>query len=110
MLERLVQALLQANAFILNPANRARVMGITTAQLGLKTEQEAAAIYDDTVKYYVFRKQYPTREGFTNVLSEVTKSLPKAAGLKSDVVDISILGDKRRSTASVNEIIHDRLH
>jgi NitT/TauT family transport system substrate-binding protein len=92
MLERLVQALLQANAFILNPANRARVMAITTAQLGLKTEQEAAAIYDDTVKFYVFKKQYPTRDGFTNVLAEVTKSLPKAAGLKyEDVVDISIM-------------------
>ena len=43
-------------------------------------------------KFYVFKKPYPTRDGFANVISEVTKSLPKAAGLKyEDVVDNSIL-------------------
>jgi NitT/TauT family transport system substrate-binding protein len=92
MMERVVRALLQANAFILNPANRARVMEILSAQLAIKNPQEVAAIYDDLVKFYVFKKPYPTRDGFANVLAEVTKSLPKAAGLKyEDVVDISIL-------------------
>ncbi|MGH7783041.1 MAG: ABC transporter substrate-binding protein, partial [Candidatus Binatia bacterium] len=47
MLERVVRAILQANAFILNPANRARVVDLMTSQLGLKSQQESAAVYDD---------------------------------------------------------------
>ena len=92
MLERVVRAILQANAFILNPANRVRVVDLMTSQLGLKTQQESAAVYDDLVKFYVFKKPYPTRDGFANIISEVAKSVPKAAGLRyEDVVDTSIL-------------------
>jgi ABC-type nitrate/sulfonate/bicarbonate transport system substrate-binding protein len=92
MLERVVRAILQAHAFILNPANRERIVSVMTTQLALKNQQDAAAVYDDLLKFYVFKKPYPTREGFANVISEVAKSLPKAAGLKyEDVVDTSIL-------------------
>ncbi len=92
MMERVVRSLLQANAFILNPANRSRVVELMTAQLALKTPQEAAAIYDDLTKFYIFKKPYPTRDGFANVIAEVTKALPKAAGIKhQDVVDAGII-------------------
>jgi NitT/TauT family transport system substrate-binding protein len=92
MLERVVRAILQAHAFILNPANRTRVVEVMTTQLALKTQQDAAAVYDDLVKFYVFKKPYPTRDGFANVIAEVVKSVPKAAGIKyEDVVDNSIL-------------------
>ena len=92
MMERVVRSLLQANAFILNSANRARVVDTINTQLGLKNPQEAAAIYDDLIKFYVFKKPYPTRDALTNILTEVAKSVPKAASLKyEDVVDISIL-------------------
>ncbi|TMA85367.1 MAG: ABC transporter substrate-binding protein [Deltaproteobacteria bacterium] len=92
MLERVVRAILQAHAFILNPANRARVIDLTTTQLALKSQQDAAAVYDDLVKFYVFKKPYPTRDGFANVISEVAKQLPKAAAIKyEDVVDTSII-------------------
>jgi NitT/TauT family transport system substrate-binding protein len=92
MLERVLRAILQANAFILNPANRTRVVELMTSQLALKSQQDAAAVYEDLVKFYVSKKPYPTREGFANVISEVVKSLPKAAGIKyEDVVDTSIL-------------------
>jgi len=92
MLERVVRAILQAHAFILNPANRTRVVEVMTTQLALKSQQDAAAVYDDLVKFYVFKKPYPTRDGFANVIAEVVKSVPKAAGIKyEDVVDNSIL-------------------
>jgi NitT/TauT family transport system substrate-binding protein len=92
MMERVIRSLLQANAFILNPANRARVADTINTQLGLKNPQEAAAIYDDLIKFYVFKKPYPTREALTNIITEVAKSVPKAAGLKyEDVIDTSIL-------------------
>jgi len=92
LLERVVRATLQAHAFILNPGNRARVIELMTAQLALKGQEDAANVYDDLLKFYVFKKPYPTRDGFANVISEVAKSLPKAAGLKyEDVVDTSIM-------------------
>ena len=92
MLDRVVRAILQAHAFILNPANRTRVVEVMTTQLALKSQQDAAAVYDDLVKFYVFKKPYPTRDGFANVIAEVVKSVPKAAGIKyEDVVDNSIL-------------------
>ena len=92
LIERVTRALLQANAYILNSAHRARVLEVLTAQLGFKTAQEAAVAYEDLVKYYVLKKPYPNREGITNIVAEVAKSVPKAAALKyEDVTDVSIL-------------------
>ena len=92
MIERVVRALLQANAYILNPANRGRVVEIMTKQLALSTQQEAGAVYDDLIKFYVLKKPYPNRDGLTNIIAEVAKSVPKAAGLKyEDIVDSSIV-------------------
>ena len=92
MMERVIRSLLQANAYILNPANRARIAETINTQLGLKNPQEAATIYDDLIKFYVFKKPYPTRDALTNIITEVAKSVPKAAGLKyEDVIDVGIL-------------------
>ena len=104
MLERVVRAILQAHAFILNPANRTRVVEVMTTQLALKSQQDAAAVYDDLVKFYVFKKPYPTRDGFANVIAEVVKSVPKAAGIKyEDVVDNSIL-EKLDKSGFIDEL------
>jgi len=92
VIERVIRALLQANAYILNPANRSRLLDVLTAQLALKSAQDAAAVYDDLIKYYVLKKPYPNREGISNIIAEVAKSVPKAAGLKyDDVTDASII-------------------
>jgi ABC-type nitrate/sulfonate/bicarbonate transport system substrate-binding protein len=92
VIERVIRALLQANAYILNPANRSRLLDVLTAQLALKSAQDAAAVYDDLIKYYVLKKPYPNREGISNIIAEVAKSVPKAAGLKyEDVTDVSII-------------------
>jgi NitT/TauT family transport system substrate-binding protein len=92
MIERVLRALLQANAFILNPAHRARVTDLVSTQLALKSAQDAAAVYDDLVKYYVLKKPYPNRDGIMNIIAEVGKSVPKAAGLKyEDVTDASLI-------------------
>ncbi|HWH76449.1 MAG TPA: ABC transporter substrate-binding protein [Candidatus Binatus sp.] len=92
MIERVLRALLQANAFILNPANRSHVVELLTTQLALKSQADAAAVYDDLIKFYVLKKPYPNRDGLNNIIAEVAKSVPKAAGLKyEDVVDSSII-------------------
>ena len=50
------------------------------------------AVYDDLIKFYVHKKPYPSREGILNIISEVAKSVPKAASLKfEDVADASII-------------------
>lgn len=92
MLERVIRALLQGNAYVLNPTHRSRMVEILNAQLALKSPQDAAAVYDDLIKYYVLKKPYPNREGIGNIIAEVVKSLPKAAGIKyEDVADASII-------------------
>src|SRR5581483_2538293 len=91
-IERVLRALLQANAYILNPAHRARVTALVSNQLALKSAQDAAAVYDDLVKYYVLKKPYPNRDGIANIIAEDAKSVPKAAGLKyEDVTDASLV-------------------
>ncbi len=92
LIERVTRALLEANAYILHPSHRARMIEVLTSQLALKSQQEAATAYDDLVKYYVLKKPYPNREGIANIIAEVAKSVPKASGLKyEDVADPSII-------------------
>ena len=90
--ERLIKALLQANAYVLNPANRNMVIDLLKTQLALKTAQEADSAYADLTRFYVLRKPLPSREGLQTIITEVGKEVPKAAGLKfEDVVNASII-------------------
>ena len=47
-----MKSLLRANAFVLNPANRASVVELLRTHLGLKTAQEEGA-YEDLPYFYV---------------------------------------------------------
>ena len=90
--ERFIKALLQANAYVLNPANRNTVIELLKTQLGLKTAQEAEAAYGDLTRFYVLKKPLPSREGLQTIITEVGKEVPKAASLKfEDVVEASII-------------------
>ena len=92
VVERVIKALLEANAYILNPVNRSKVVEVLMSNLGLKTQQDAVGAYEDLVKYYVLKKPYPNREGIQTIIAEVGKVVPKAAGLKfEDVADQSII-------------------
>src|SRR4029077_14514262 len=51
IVERVMKALLQANAFVLNPANRSSVVELLRTRLGLKTTQEADGAYEDLTRY-----------------------------------------------------------
>ncbi len=90
--ERVMKALLQANAYVLNPANRTAVSELLKSQLGLKTTQEAEGAYEDLTRFYVLKKPHPYREGLQTIIAEVGKDIPKAASLKfEDVADPSII-------------------
>jgi hypothetical protein len=84
--------LLQANAYVLNPANHNTVINLLKTQLGLKSDQEADGAYADLTRFYVLKKPLPSREGLQTIITEVGKEVPKAASLKfEDVVDASII-------------------
>jgi NitT/TauT family transport system substrate-binding protein len=90
--ERVIRTLLQANAYVLNPANRASVVELLRTRLGLKTTQEAEGAYEDLTRYYVLKKPHPYRDGLQTIIAEVAKEIPKAATLKfEDVADPSII-------------------
>jgi ABC-type nitrate/sulfonate/bicarbonate transport system substrate-binding protein len=90
--ERVMKALLQANAYVLNPANRVAVTELLKTQLGLKTTQEAEGAYEDLTRFYVLKKPHPFRDGLQTIIAEVGKEIPKAASLKfEDVADPSII-------------------
>jgi ABC-type nitrate/sulfonate/bicarbonate transport system substrate-binding protein len=92
VVERVVKALLEGNAYVLNPAHRASLLDLLKQRLGLKSVQDAVGAYEDTVKYYVLKKPYPYREGLQSIITEVGKVVPSAATLKyEDVADPSII-------------------
>lgn len=92
VVERVMKALLQANAYVLNPANRASVVELLKTRLGLKTTEEAEGAYGDLTRYYVLKKSFPYRDGLQSITAEVGKVVPKAASLKfEDVADPTII-------------------
>lgn len=92
IIERVVKALLEANAYVLNPANRAKTIETLNAHLKFKNPQEGNSVYNDLIKYYMVKKPYPYKAGILTVISEIAKILPKASGLKfEDVADNSIM-------------------
>jgi ABC-type nitrate/sulfonate/bicarbonate transport system substrate-binding protein len=92
VVERAIKALLEGNAYVLNPAQRSPLLELLKTRLGLKSAQDAISAYEDTVKYYVLKKPYPYREGLQLIIAEVGKVVPSAASLKyEDVADPSII-------------------
>lgn len=92
VVEAVVKALLQANAYVLNPANKNSVVELLRSRLGLKTAQEGEGAYEDLTRFYVLKKPYPYRDGLQSIITEVAKVVPKAASLKvDDVADASII-------------------
>ncbi len=92
VVERAIKALLEGNAYVLNPVHRSPLLELLKSRLGLKSAQDAVGAYEDTVKFYVLKKPYPYREGLQSIITEVGKVVPSAASLKyEDVADPSII-------------------
>jgi len=92
VVERAIKALLEGNAYVLNPAHRSPLLELLKSRLGLKSAQDAIGAYEDTVKFYVLKKPYPYREGIQSIIAEVGKIAPSAASLRyEDVADPSII-------------------
>lgn len=77
--ENVLRALLEANAFILNPKNRAAVLPIVASAVGLDDPADAAVAYDLERRLYVVRKPYPTTPAPQAIIDELRGEFPDLA-------------------------------
>jgi len=88
--EAVVLSIVEGNAFMLNPANKPKVMGILAKHLRLEAK-ETEKIYEDLIPK-VERKPYPSMEAVKATIQVMGLRNPKIAQLKpEDLVDVSIL-------------------
>jgi NitT/TauT family transport system substrate-binding protein len=90
-IEALLKGLLEANAFILNPANKESVKKTLVKNLGPKMGDGTAA-YEQVTSLWVKAKPYPNRKGVQAIIDEVKNINPAVGKLNvDDFVDESIL-------------------
>ena len=90
IVEAFVRSVVEANAYILNPANRRRVTEILAKNLRLDADKAEAAYKDLLPK--VERKPYLNMEAIAATLQILAERNPKITQLKpADLVDVSIL-------------------
>jgi NitT/TauT family transport system substrate-binding protein len=88
--EAVVRSVVEGNAFMLNPANKPRVIGILAKNLRIDPKA-ADKIYDDLIAK-VERRPYPNMEAVKATIEVMGSRNPKIAQLKpEDLVDVSIL-------------------
>ncbi|HEY1372200.1 MAG TPA: ABC transporter substrate-binding protein [Candidatus Binatia bacterium] len=88
--EAVVRSLVEGNAFMLNPANKARVMSILAKNLRLDPK-DADKTYDDLIAK-VERRPYPNMDAVKATIQVMGSRNPRIAQLKpDDLVDLSIL-------------------
>ena len=88
--EAVVRSLVEGNAFMLNPVNKARVMGILAKNLRLDPK-DAEKTYADLIAK-VERRPYPNMDAVKATIEVMGSRNPKIAQLKpDDLVDLSIL-------------------
>ena len=88
--EAVVRSIVEGNAFMLNSANKPKVMGVLAKHLRLEAK-EAEKTYEDLIPK-VERKPYPSMEAVKATIQVMGLRNPKIAQLKpEDLVDVSIL-------------------
>lgn len=88
--EGIVKAIVEGNAYLLNPANRPTVAAILGKNLRM-TSKDAERAYEDLIPK-VERKPYPNMQAVRATIQVMGLNNPKIAQLKAeDLVDVSIL-------------------
>lgn len=88
--EAVVKAIVEGNAFILNPANRSTVTNIIARYLRLSAD-DAKQAYDDLIPK-VERRPYPNLDAIKATIQIMGARNPKIAQMKTeDIVDTNIL-------------------
>jgi NitT/TauT family transport system substrate-binding protein len=91
VVESLLKGLIEANVFILNPANKEVVKKTIVKHLGPKMGDGSVA-YDQITSLWIKERPYPNRKGIQSIIDEVKLINPAVAKLNiDDFVDDSIL-------------------
>lgn len=98
VVENLVKGLLEAHAYILDPANKRFVLRIMAQHLGQDLVADAEGSYNEVTQLWIKKKPYPNIAGLQAIFEIVKQETPQAAGydLKS-FVDDSVLRTLDRS-------------
>ncbi len=92
VVEALLKGLLEANAFILNPANKKAVLPILAKELKLDKEEDIELAYTLATTLYVVRKPYPSRKAVENLIETFRSEFPALAKVSVDAyIDLSFL-------------------
>ena len=79
VVEHVLKTLLEANAYILNPKNRAAMLPIIAAAVGLDDPADAVVAYDLERRLYVTRKPYPSTAAPQVILDALKGEFPDLA-------------------------------
>jgi NitT/TauT family transport system substrate-binding protein len=77
--EALLKAVVEANAFILNPANKKTVMPILAKQLKLDKDEDIELAHSLTTTLYVVKKPYPSLKAAKALVDAVRSEFPQLA-------------------------------
>ncbi len=79
VVENMLKAIVEANAYLLNPKNRAAALPIVAATIGLDDPADAAVAYELERRLYLTRKPYPTTAAPRAIIEELRGEFPDLA-------------------------------
>ncbi len=98
ILENLIRGLLEAHAYILDPANKRFVLRIMAQYLGQDLVADAEGSYNEVTQLWIKKKPYPNMAGLQAIFEIVKEETPQAAGYDlRTFIDDSVLRQLDRS-------------
>ena len=98
ILENLIRGLLEAHAYILDPANKRFVLRTMAQYLGQDLVADAEGSYNEVTQLWIKKKPYPNMAGLQAIFEIVKEETPQAAGYDlRTFVDDSVLRQLDRS-------------
>lgn len=98
VLDKLIRALLEAHAYILDAKNKRFVLRTMAQYLGQDLVSDAEGSYNEVTQLWIKKKPYPNMAGLQAILEIVKEETPQAAGYDlRNLVDDSILRNLDRS-------------
>lgn len=92
VVDALLRGLLEANAFIMNPANKAVVLPILGKELQLDRREDVELAYTLTRSLYIVPRPYPSMEAARVLIDAVRAELPQLAQVSLEAhIDTSFL-------------------
>lgn len=92
VVEAIIKGLLEANAFVLNPANKPAVLPILAKELKLDKKEDVELAYTLATTLYVVRKPYPSRRATETLIETFRSELPALGKVSVDrFLELSVL-------------------